>query len=49
MKNHGTLEFGENWLVTSLLHLIARKNNFLAKRDQNFECSPKMGFGLILR
>jgi hypothetical protein len=42
------LEFGETWLASSLLHVIARKNKFPAKGDQKFECHPKMGFELIL-
>jgi hypothetical protein len=42
------LEFGEIWLVSSLLHLIASKNKFPAKGDKKFECPPKIGFGLIL-
>jgi hypothetical protein len=45
----GTLEFVEVWLTSSLLHLIVRKNKFLAKGDQRFECPPKMGFGWILQ
>jgi hypothetical protein len=32
-----------------LLHLIARKNKFLAKEDQKFEFHLKVGFGLILQ
>jgi hypothetical protein len=40
----GTLEFDEIWLTSSLLDLIARKNKFLGKEDQNFEFSLKMGF-----
>jgi hypothetical protein len=49
MEILGMLEFGKIWLVSSLLHLIARKNKFSAKGDQRFECPPKMGFGWILR
>jgi hypothetical protein len=30
----GTLDFNEIWPASSLLHLIARKNSFLAKDDQ---------------
>jgi hypothetical protein len=33
----GTLEFGEIWLVRSLLHLIARKHKVPANENQNFE------------
>jgi meiotically up-regulated gene 157 (Mug157) protein len=43
-----TLEFDEMWLRISLLHLIARKNIFLAKEDQEFEFQLKGEFGLIL-
>jgi hypothetical protein len=32
-----------------LLHLIARKNKFLPKEDQNFEFHSKREFGLISR
>jgi hypothetical protein len=32
-----TLEFDEIWLTSSLLHIIARKNIFLTKEDQEFE------------
>jgi hypothetical protein len=43
----GTLEFDEIWLTSSLLHLIARKNIFLAKEDKEFEFQLKRDFGLI--
>jgi hypothetical protein len=43
------LEFNEIWLARSLLHLIARKNRFLPKEDQNFEFPSKNKFGLISR
>jgi hypothetical protein len=33
----GTLEFNEIWQVSSLSHLIARKNKFSAKENQKFE------------
>jgi hypothetical protein len=45
----GTLEFDKIWLANSLLHLIARKNTFLAKEDQELEFQLKMEFGLISR
>jgi hypothetical protein len=44
----GTLEFGEIWLVSSLLHLIAGKHKFPAKENQNFEFQWRREFGLIL-
>jgi hypothetical protein len=44
----GALEFGEICLASSLLHLIAGKEIFLAKGDQKFEFPLNMGFGLIL-
>jgi hypothetical protein len=37
LKISRTLEFDEIWLARSLLHLIARKNQFPSKEDQNFE------------
>jgi hypothetical protein len=37
LKILGTLDFNENWLVSSLLHLIVRKNKFSTKEDQEFE------------
>jgi hypothetical protein len=42
------LEFHEIWLVSFLLHLIARKNKFPAKENHKFEFPLKIGFGLIL-
>jgi hypothetical protein len=42
------LDFNEIWLVSSWLHLIARKNKFPAKEDQKFKFPLKMEFGLIL-
>jgi hypothetical protein len=48
LKNLGTLDFNEIWLANSLLHLIARKNNFPVKGDQKFEFPLKMVFELIL-
>jgi hypothetical protein len=32
----GTLEFDEIWLTSSLLHLIAKENEFPAKEDHKF-------------
>jgi hypothetical protein len=49
LKFLGTLEFDEIWLTSSLLHLIARKNIFLAKEDKEFEFQLKGEFGLISR
>jgi hypothetical protein len=43
-----TLEFDEIWLTSSLLYLIAKKNEFLAKEDQKFKFLLKIEFGLIL-
>jgi hypothetical protein len=43
----GTLEFDEIWLTSSLLHLIAKENEFPAKEDQKFEFLLKLEFGLI--
>jgi hypothetical protein len=43
----GTLEFDEIWLASSLLHLVSRKNKFVAKEDRKFEYILKMEFGLI--
>jgi hypothetical protein len=49
MENLGTVEFDEIWLISSLLHLIARKKNkFSSKEDQKFKFPLKMEFGLIL-
>jgi hypothetical protein len=45
----GTLEFDEIWLTSSLLHLITKKNEFLAKEHQKFEFLLKLEFGLILQ
>jgi hypothetical protein len=42
----GTLEFNEIWQVSSLLHLIARKNKFPTKEDQKFESQWRREFGL---
>jgi hypothetical protein len=41
------LGFDEIWPACSLIHLIARKNPFLSKEDQNFEFHSKREFGLI--
>jgi hypothetical protein len=43
------LDFGETWLASSLLHLIASKNKFQAKGDEKFEFPLNMSFGLILQ
>jgi hypothetical protein len=42
-----TLEFDDIWLTSSLLHLIAKENEFPAKEDQKFEFLLKLKFGLI--
>jgi hypothetical protein len=44
-----TLDFNEIWPASSLLHLIARKNHFLAKEDQKVEFHSKRDIGLISR
>jgi hypothetical protein len=49
LKKLETLEFDEIWLASSLLHLIARKNTFLEKEDQEVEFPLKREFGLISR
>jgi hypothetical protein len=41
------LDFSEIWPASSLLHLIARKNHFLAKGYQKFEFQSKSEIGLI--
>jgi hypothetical protein len=45
----GTLDFNEICPASSLLHLIARKNQFPAKEDQKFEFKSKREIGLISR
>jgi hypothetical protein len=47
-ENFGTLDFSEIWPASSMLHLIARKNQCPAKEDQELEFPLKMEFGLIL-
>jgi hypothetical protein len=42
-----TLEFDEIWLTSSLLHLIKKENEFLAKEDQKFEFLLKLEVGWI--
>jgi hypothetical protein len=37
----GTLDFSEIWPESSLLHLVTRKNPFLAKEDQKVEFLSK--------
>jgi hypothetical protein len=44
----GTLDFNEICPASSLLHLIASKNQFLTKEDHKFEFQPKRENGLIL-
>jgi hypothetical protein len=41
------LEFDKIWPASSLKHLIASKNPFLSKEDQNFEFHSKRKFVLI--
>jgi hypothetical protein len=48
LENLGTLDFSEIWPASSLLHFIARKNQCLAKEDQELKFPLKMEFGLIL-
>jgi hypothetical protein len=43
----GTLDFNKIWSASSLLHLIARKNLFLAKEDQKVKFHSKWKIGLI--
>jgi hypothetical protein len=43
----GTLEFDKIWLTSSLLHLIAKENEFPAKEDQKFKFLLKLEFGLL--
>jgi hypothetical protein len=43
----GTLEFDEIWLTSTLLHLIAKENEFPAKEDQKIEFLLKLEFRLI--
>jgi hypothetical protein len=49
LKILGTLDFNEIWPASSLLHLIAGKNHFLAKEDQKVEFHSKREIGLISR
>jgi hypothetical protein len=49
MENLGTLDLDEIWPASSWLYLIARKNQFPSKEDQNFEFQSKREFGMILR
>jgi hypothetical protein len=37
----GTLDFKEIWPASSLLHFIARKNQFPSKEDKKFEVHSK--------
>jgi hypothetical protein len=46
LDKFGTLEFDEFWLTSSLLHLIAKENEFPAKEDQKLEFLLKWKFGL---
>jgi hypothetical protein len=43
----GSLEFDDIWLTSSLLHFIAKENEFPAKEDQKIEFPLKLEFGLI--
>jgi hypothetical protein len=47
LEKLGTLDFDEIWPTSSELPLIARKNQFPSKEDQNFESHSKKEFGLI--
>jgi hypothetical protein len=47
LENHGTLDFSEIWPTSSWIHLIPRKNEFLAKGNKNFEFQLKREIGLI--
>ncbi len=43
----GTSDFVETGLTSSLLHFIAKENEFPAKEDQKIEFPLKLEFGLI--
>jgi hypothetical protein len=43
----GTLDFNEICPASSLIHLIARKNQFPSKEDKFFEFHSKREIGLI--
>jgi hypothetical protein len=47
LEKLGILDFDEIWPASSWLHLIARKNQFPSKEDQNFEFHSKKKFILI--
>jgi hypothetical protein len=47
LEKLGTLDFDEIWPTSSELPLIARKNQFPSKEDQNFESHSKKEFRLI--
>jgi hypothetical protein len=49
LKNLGTLDFDEIWPASSWLYLIARKNQFPSKEDQNVEFHSKREIRLISR
>jgi hypothetical protein len=48
-ENLGSLDLDEIWPAISWLHLIARKNQFSSKEDQDFEFHSKREFRLISR
>jgi hypothetical protein len=47
LENLETLDLDEIWPASSWLHIIARKNQFPSKEDQNFEFRSKREFRLI--
>jgi hypothetical protein len=47
LDKHGTLEYVEFWLTSSLLHHFVKENEFPAKEDQQLEFLLKWEFGLI--
>jgi hypothetical protein len=49
LENLGTFDVDEIWPASALLHLIARKNQFLSKEDRKFEFHSKLEFGFISR
>jgi hypothetical protein len=49
LEKLGTLDLDEICPASSSLHLIASKNQFPSREDQNFEFHSKRKFGLISR
>jgi hypothetical protein len=42
LENIGTSEFYKNWLISSSLHLVSKKNKFQANMFQKFDVSFKL-------